>query len=606
MTLYSKITQQTGWLNTSRPLKAEDLAGRIILLDFWTYCCINCMHVIPDLHYLEEKFAADLTVIGVHSAKFANERDSENIRQAILRYDIHHPVVNDFDFSTWESFGIRAWPTFVLIGPKGNIEATYSGEGNRKKLEDDITRLQKKYAGKINREPLPLALEKDKQPPSILSFPGKIAIGDDKLFVSDSAHQRILIMTPDGKITDTIGSGKPGAQDGAFDQASFNAPQGVLYKDGMLYIADTNNHRLRAADLKARTVTTLAGTGMQGYDRKVTPKPALEASLASPWDLAFYPDDTHIAIAMAGLHQLWSYDIEQKTIGVIAGSGRESIDDGALPDNSLSQPSGLSAVGGKLYFVDAETSSLRVLENGEVKTLIGTGLFDFGYKEGARDMALMQHPLGLLAADKEIFIADSYNHSIRRFDPATGLLSNFAGHGERGAEDGALAQAEFNEPNAIARIGEKLYVADTNNNALRVIDLAAKTVSTLAVTETRPVSVEYSDSLPNLAKMDAVALQAGSPIPLRISLKEGWHINKDAPSVLAIFDGAKKPVASFERDAITAGQLTLPALPVGDYRLQATLFYCEDKEGAQCLIKSFDVPVARANNGQAELVLEVN
>src|SRR5580698_5575403 len=168
------ITSQPKWLNTSRPLTPEDLQGRIILLDFWTYCCINCMHVIPDLQYLEEKFGSDLTVIGIHSAKFANERDSENIRQAILRYGIHHPVVNDADFSVWNGFGVRAWPTFVLINPKGTVEATYSGEGNRSAVERDIETLRKKYEGKINSAPLPIALEANKQPPSVLSFPGKL------------------------------------------------------------------------------------------------------------------------------------------------------------------------------------------------------------------------------------------------------------------------------------------------------------------------------------------------------------------------------------------------------------------------------------------------
>ena len=484
--LYSLITKQQGWLNTSRPLVAEDLKGRIILLDFWTYACINCMHVIPDLQYLEDTFGADLTVIGVHSAKFKNEGDTANIRKAILRYGLHHPVVNDFDFTTWNAFGIRAWPTFVLINPKGIIEQTYSGEGNRAALEHDIEALRVKYAGKINAAPLPIALEKNKQASTMLSFPTKLVYADDvsgkpALFIADSGHNRIVITRLDGKIVDTIGSGKNGDSDGAFEAASFNTPQGLAYRDHKLYIADTNNHLLRVADLSARTVVTIAGNGKQGQERAVSHRPALEVSLSSPWDVAFYPDDTHLAVAMAGLHQIWSYDLGAKTVSVIAGNGNESIEDGHLPDNALAQTSGLSMANGKLYFVDAETSSLRVFENGNVTTLIGRGLFDFGYKEGAKGTALMQHPLGVFAAEKEVYVADSFNHSIRRFDIATGNLTNFSGDGKRGNSDGVLAKAEFNEPAGLVQLGDKMYVADTNNNAIRVIDVKAGSVSTLTL-----------------------------------------------------------------------------------------------------------------------------
>jgi len=605
--LHHSITQQKGWLNTARALKADDLKGRIILLDFWTYCCINCMQVIPDLHYLEETFGDELTVIGVHSAKFKNERDSDNIRQAILRYGIHHPVVNDFDFSTWNAFGIHAWPTFVLINPKGMVEASYSGEGNRKAIERDIKRIQEKYAGAVNKDKLPIALEKDKQPAGVLSFPGKITYAPDfngkpVLFVSDSGHHRIVVMALDGTIIESIGSGAKGTKDGDFTSAQFNAPQGVLYDaiNHDLFVADTMNHALRVIDFDNGVTRTLAGNGHQGFERNVIRKPALEASLASPWDLAFYPDDKHIVIAMAGLHQLWSYDVAAKTVTVIAGNGAESIDDGRLPQNSLSQPSGLSAADDKLYFVDAETSSLRVLENGEIRTLIGSGLFDFGYKEGLKGTALMQHPLGLYAGDKAVYIADSYNHSIRRFDTATEKLSNFVGNGKRKA---------FSEPGGIVQVGEKLYIADTNHHAIRVIDVNSRKLSTLAVTEKQSGdTVEFSEDLPNLEISSSVTVEAGAPVSVTIRLQEGWHLNKDAPSYLALFDmkGKPKAVTSFDRDTLRKGALALPALGPGTYRLQGTLYYCEDKAGAQCLLKSFDVPLQSKAGGQTEINLSID
>lgn len=596
--LHKTLASQSGWLNTSRPLTAEDLKGRILLLDFWTFCCINCIHVIPDLKYLEEKFGSDLTVIGVHSAKFKNEKDTENIRSAILRYDLSHPVVNDFDFSIWQKFGVRAWPTFILINPQGTIEQVYSGEGNRAEAEADIEEMRNKYAGKFVTAPLPIALEKDKAPPSVLSFPGKLDSGGGKLFASDSSNHRVVAMSLEGEITEIIGSGKAGFKDGGFATAEFNTPQGVLYKDGLLYIADTGNHTLRVADFKTRTVATLAGTGKQGYERSVKNMPGLQTPLASPWDLAFYPDDKHIVIAMAGTHQLWSYDIEKKTVSVIAGNGRESIDDGKYPYNSLSQPSGLSATGGKLYFVDSETSSLRVYENGEVKTLIGSGLFDFGFKDGAKGAALMQHAIGVFADETGVYVADSYNHSIRCYDPKTGELTTFAGHGARGNKDGAAAQAEFNEPNDLLKIGDRFYVADTNNHATRVI--SGGKVSTLAVKEPAE-SAQFSDNLPNLERLPPMDVATGASIT--IGLQKGWHINDEAPSSLILFDNHKNAVTGFSLEQIKAGKLSLKVLAGGQYRLQGTLYYCEEKEGAQCLIKSFDAPLNVKATGKKEIVL---
>ena len=620
----SVITSQKGWLNTSRPLERKDLLNRVILLDFWTFCCINCIHVIPDLKYLEEKFGDRLTVIGVHSAKFANERDSENIRSAILRYGIEHPVVNDFDFSIWQRFGVRAWPTFILIDPKGHVVDTYSGEGNRAAIERDIEATLKRYADVadevVKLYPLPLALEKNKEASSTLSFPGKIAastIGKKDvsaematLYVSDSGYHRVLALTEEGEVLEQIGSGTEGYRDGNFAEAQFRRPQGVLFAYPYVYVADTENHALRRIDLKNKRVETIAGTGKQGYERRASNADALSTPLASPWDLAFYPDDKHIAIAMAGTHQLWSYDIEAKTVSVIAGNGSESIDDGIYPYNSLSQPSGFSVYDGKLYFVDSETSSLRVLEGKELRTLIGTGLFDFGYKEGVQGQALMQHALGVHADETGVYIADSYNHSIRRYDPQTGYLHNYSGTGKRGSADGALAEAQFNEPNDIKRIDGKYFVTDTNNNAIRVIDPAAKTVTTLKIDRPAAAPAAAPDSAaPNLEKLEKITLASDAPLAVELKLSKGWKINHEAPSTLELYDmSGDMPVLvkSYATAELEGLSVTLPALrPAASYLVQGTFYYCEQKEGAQCLIKSVHQPVRAEKQGLASLVFGI-
>lgn len=600
------ITQHKGWLNTTRPLVVDDLRGRVILLDFWTYCCINCMQVIPELAKLEATFGDKLAVIGVHSAKFKNEGDNDNIRHAILRYGIHHPVVNDFDFSTWNAFGIHAWPSFVLINADGDIVDTYAGESSLPALTKAIGDVIAQGGDALRHDALPLRAEARLEKQGVLSFPGKITVvadykGKPALVVADSGHHRVVIMGLDGVVQEVIGSGNEGRADGAFATAQFNKPQGVLVAQGKLYIADTGNHLLRQADLATGQVTTIAGNGTLGRDTHVKKVPALEVGLASPWDVALWPDDKHIVIAMAGLHQLWSYSLEKNTLSVLAGTGEEGLEDGAAAGAKLAQPSGLSGVKDALYFVDAETSSLRVLENGKIRTLIGTGLFDFGDKNGARGVALMQHPLGLAATPEGIYVADAYNHSIRRYDVAHGVLERFAGTGERGNSDGTLSKAQFNEPGGLALGKDVLYVADTNNRSVRTVDLKKKDVWTFSPQEQRVVDkVMLEELLPNEVEVEPLALQHLGTIHLTLGLKNGWHINKDAPSFLALFDllDHNRPVVSFDRDALLHGkEFLLPPRVGPKYRLQGTFYYCEDAEGSQCLVKSINVPVSYEDPG---------
>ncbi len=302
----------TGWLNTDKPIYIKDLKGKVVLLDFWTYACINCMHVIPDLKRLEAKYPNELVVIGVHSAKFTNERSTENIRQAILKYGIEHPVVNDSEFRIWRSYGVRAWPTFVVINPEGYVAGAISGEGNFEILDKVIGTLIEEYSkeGKISRTQINFALEKYKSIETMLSFPGKVAtngkVGDlGLIFISDSNNNRIIISDIDGNIKDVVGSGNEGKDDGHFETASFKKPQGIFLNDKYLYVADTENHLIRRCDLVNRTVETIAGTGNQarGYSEGGD---ALQTALNSPWDLLVIDDNVYIA--MAGWHQIWVMD----------------------------------------------------------------------------------------------------------------------------------------------------------------------------------------------------------------------------------------------------------------------------------------------------------
>jgi DNA-binding beta-propeller fold protein YncE len=468
------------WLNTAGPIRLKDLRGKVVLLDFWTLCCINCMHVLPDLARLEKKYPNELVVIGVHTAKFQNEKNTESIRKAILRYEISHPVVNDAEQRIWEAFGSRSWPTLCVIDPEGYLVARGSGEGLYDALDNEISRLIKIHKAKktLNEKPLKFQLARfQENGDSPLFFPGKVLAdaASKRLFIADSTHHRIVITDLDGKKIAVAGNGEPGKTDGPFAKALFNDPQGMALKGDLLYVADRRNNLIRVLDLKAQTVETVAGTGEQGRNRRHG-GPALETGLNSPWDLLL--DKNYLFIAMAGHHQIWRMDLAKNSLIRYAGSGAEDIQDGTLTTSCFAQPSGLAADGKTLWVADSEVSAIRAVplnDEGPVKTLVGKGLFKFGDVDGEADKVLLQHALGLAFHDGKLYVADTYNSKIKVLDPEKRTCETFLG----GEPEGWLAGPVFSEPGGISYADGKLYVADTNAHRIRVVDVKSKTVTTL-------------------------------------------------------------------------------------------------------------------------------
>ncbi len=469
------------WLNVDRPLKMADLQGRIVLLDFWTYCCINCMHVIPDLKRLEERYP-HLVVIGVHSAKFHNEKVVDNIRHAVLRYELAHPVLADNDFHLWNAYGIHAWPSFVLIDPSGNVVGKTSGEGPFAMFDETIASLTEAFEGTLDTTPFTTDLVRDRVPGSALSYPGKIEVDAEggRLFVTDSNHNRVVVFTPEGEVTQVIGSGEEGTADGDIDSAEFFRPQGLAYdyRDDTLYVADTENHTVRRVDLQAGTVETVLGTGEQGGYR--SSGKGTDLSLNSPWDLVILGD--HLYIAMAGPHQLWRMDLRTLEAERYAGSGREDIVDGPRERAALAQPSGIDTDGARIFFADSEVSAVRVVQDDLVRTLVGKGLFHFGDVDGRLATARFQHPLGVLWNDGTILVADTYNHKVKLIDLEIGSVHTLVGTGESGHADGPGRQAQLSEPNDVALLDGNLYIADTNNHRIRLFDPAKDELFTFQFT----------------------------------------------------------------------------------------------------------------------------
>jgi thiol-disulfide isomerase/thioredoxin len=474
-----------GWLNTASPIRLKDLRGKIVVLDFWTYCCINCIHTLPDLAKLEKKYANQIVVIGVHSAKFDNEKESDHIRKAILRYEISHPVVNDAEMKIWQAYEVHSWPTLYLIDPEGNLVGRGQGEGLYEALDRAIGDLVTLHRKKKDLDEKPRRFELARyheRGDGSLFFPGKVLAdaASDRLFIADSTHHRIVITTLAGKKIAVAGTGAAGRDDGTFDRATFNDPQGLALRGETLYVADRKNHLIRALDLDAQTVRTVAGSGSQGdfSTRTMLSGKALETGLNSPWDLYLKGDTLYIA--MAGDHQVWTLDLVKGMVAPYAGSGRENIANGSLDESAFAQPSGVASDGTTLYIADSEVSGIRAVPldgRGEVKTIVGEGLFDFGDVDGVGGKVRLQHPLGVAFHDGKLYVADTYNSKIKVIDPAKRSCQTYLG----GDGDGWVAGPLFNEPAGLSAAGDRLFVADTNAHRIRVIDLKAKTVSTLAL-----------------------------------------------------------------------------------------------------------------------------
>jgi DNA-binding beta-propeller fold protein YncE len=435
--------------------------------------------VFPTLKRLERKYAKELVVIGVHSAKFTNEKDSECIRQAILRHGLDHPVVNDADFAVFRAYGARGWPHFTVIDPDGDIVASDSGEVPFEAFSRFLDALIKRFEERIDRKEVAFSPERAKVKDGPLSYPGKVLAAGDRLYISDTGHNRILVAELSGKVLEAIGGPEEGARDGAYRAARFSQPQGPALRDSTLYVAATENHMIRAVDLRARAVKTLAGTGRQPSEPSASEE-ALQTPLNSPWDLAL--DGQRLFIAMAGSHQIWVLHLDRGIVERFSGTGRETLRDGEHASAEFNQPSGLTIANGKLYVADSEISGVREVDldsRGSVRTVVGTGLFEFGDVDGVGDEARLQHVLGVHWHEGKLYVADAYNHTIKTCDPATREVKTAFGDGKRGREDGKGAR--FYEPSGLWAAGDRLFVADQNNHAIRVCDLKTGEVSTLSL-----------------------------------------------------------------------------------------------------------------------------
>ncbi|WP_369357556.1 NHL domain-containing thioredoxin family protein [Streptomyces sp. cg2] len=584
-----------GWLNTGgNDLTLPDLRGRIVILDFWTFCCVNCLHVLDELRELEERHRDSVVIIGVHSPKFVHEAEHQAVVDAVERYGVEHPVLDDPELATWKQYAVRAWPTLVVIDPEGYVVAQHAGEGHAHAIESLVEELIAEHGAKgtLRRgdgpyvPPEPVATD--------LRFPGKaVRLPGGTFLVSDTTRHQLVELAADGEqVLRRIGTGERG-----LGPDSFNEPQGLaLLPDGRVAVADTVNHAIRVLDPATGALETVAGTGRQWWQGSPTSGPAREVDLSSPWDVAWWQD--RLWIAMAGVHQIWTYDPADGTVAVAAGTTNEGLVDGPAAEAWFAQPSGIAAGGDRLWIADSETSAVRWIEraaNGDpgapadghvVRTAVGTGLFDFGHRDGAAEQALLQHPLGVTALpDGSVAIADTYNHALRRYDPASGEVTTLA--------------TDLREPSAAVLADDDIVVVESARHRLTRLRLPEEAVRVESVAHRTQRAA--TDIAAGTLRLDVVfQAPAGQKLDTRYGPSTRLLVSATPPELLAEGAGAGTDLA---RDLVLADDVTEGVLHVS--AMAASCDDAPDIEYPACHVHQQDwgVPVRITADGVARLGL---
>ena len=584
-----------GWLNTGgKDLALADFRGKIVIADFWTFCCINCLHVLDELRELEEKHRDTVVIVGVHSPKFVHEADHRAVVDAVARYEVHHPVLDDPALVTWKQYAVRAWPTLVVIDPEGYVVAQHAGEGHAHAIARLVEELEAEHEAKgtLRRGDSPYVPAEPVA--GDLKFPGKVVrLPNGHFLVADSGHHSLVELAGDGeRVVRRIGDGERGLVDGLAPR--FSEPQGLaLVPEGLdlgydVVVADTVNHALRGVRLADGEVRTLAGTGKQWWQGSATEGPAREVDLSSPWDVAWF--DGRVWIAMAGVHQLWSFDPVAGEVGVAAGTTNEGLVDGPVAEAWFAQPSGLavSADGGRLWVADSETSAVRWVsrETKTVHTAVGSGLFDFGHRDGEAGQALLQHPLGVtVLPDGSVAIADTYNHALRRFDPANNEVTTLA--------------TDLREPSGAVLVDGDIMVVESARHRLTRLRLPEEAVRVESVAHRTQRAA--TEAAPGVFQLDVVfSAPAGQKLDERYGPSTRLLVSSTPPELLLSGAGAD---SALNRELVLSEEVTEGVLHVS-----AMAASCDDDpeiEYPACHVHQQDwgVPVKLTPGGARRLPL---
>jgi thiol-disulfide isomerase/thioredoxin len=610
--IYNKITFTTSdlnrisliekgrWFNVVKPLQNSDIEGKIVVMHFWSYSCSSCIESIEKLKELDAKNPDSLVIIGVHNPIFDNEKNYNSVKKAVIRHEISYPVINDADMELAKKFKVKNNPSFLVFGLNGRVNKKYVGSDSIDKVVIRAQELIDKNKFSINHSRLPIVLEKNISIASLLTSPTKIIYEENfsykgrefpAFIIANSGQNSVIVSNMMGEIVLKIGSGIRGMVDGDIGEARFSYPQGILYGNKNLYIADTGNNSLRLVDFETQNVKTIIGSGEQGDAVQVKRIDAKSVDLSAPTDLEFFPDKSSIAISNSGTNQILVFDIKNKSISILAGNGERGEDDGVYPENSLAQTADMAVYGNKLYFLDSLTSNLRVInKDGDLKTLYSN-----------KSLQKLQNPRGLLVDDTGAYISDSFNHVIRKYDFNSQQLNTLFGF-ERGEDVGA--KTSFDEPGGLVSIIDKLYVVDTNNNRILAVNRARGSSTLLDLIPPQKLYKEtFVEYLPNLQKSQDIFVKPEVKIDININVKQGWKINQIGPSFINLLELKDEKnatlIASYDWNAILLKKIdSLKLKKDQEYLLQGKIYFCRNSLNSLCYIKSYEQKIIPKDDSQ--------
>ena len=612
LAIYNKITFNTSdlnrislvekgnWFNVVKPLKNSDIEGKIVIMHFWSYSCSSCVESIEKLKELDAKNPDSLAIIGVHNPIFDNEKNYNSVKKAVIRHEISYPVINDSRLELAKKFNIKNNPSFLIFGLSGRVDKKYVGSDSIDKVINRAQELIDKNKFSINHSRLPIVLEKNITIASLLTSPTKIIYEENfsykgrefpAFIIANSGQNSVLISNMMGEIILKIGSGIRGMVDGDIAEAKFSYPQGVLYDNKNLYIADTGNNSLRLVDFEAQKVKTIIGSGEQGDALQVKRIDAKSVDLSAPTDLEFFPDKSSIAISNSGTNQILVFDIKNKNISILAGNGEKGEDDGVYPENSLAQTADMAVYSNKLYFVDGLTSNFRVVnKDGVLKTLYSN-----------KSSKKLQNPRGLIVDDTGAYISDSFNHVIRKYDFNSQQLNTLFGF-DRGEDVGT--KTSFDEPSGLVSIIDKLYVVDTNNNRVLAVNRVKGSSTLLDLIPPQKLYKEtFVEYLPNLQKSQDIFVRPEVEINININVKQGWKINQIGPSFINLLELKDEKnatlIASYDWNAILLKKIdSLKLKKDQEYLLQGKIYFCRNSVNSLCYIKSYEQKIIPKDDSQ--------
>lgn len=459
------------WLNTDRPPSLAGLRGKVVLLFFWCYSNTQSIRLLPALRQVAQDHDPGVVVLGIHCPKFAHERAGANVRKALNRNFVRFPVASDPEFETWRRYGIEAWPSVAVVSADGNLHQVLRGDDTGGKLDRIVGELIVEASNANILDASRVMPVRGGEAAGFLRFPTAVLEARGLLYVSDAANNRIVELSREGRVQRIFGSGNPGFWDGVAQNCGFNVPRGLAYAENFLYVADTANHAIRRINLFSGEVETVLGNGKPDFKMTNATRRMLDMGLPLPVGLAFQGPDLFVSVS--GIGQLWRLDLAQGTVGWFSGTGQHGVVDGDPVQAAFAQPLGLAAGRTFLYVADGDGSAVREVrsQTGHVRTRCGQNPFVFGFEDGLPATALVQYPMDVALRERgtELWIADSFNNQLRVLDLKTSELST------------PRIEYAFSEPAGISITGSSLWVANTNAHEIVHVDLISRRAEALTI-----------------------------------------------------------------------------------------------------------------------------